>query len=73
MSDSGAGRFPGPERDFVGYGPEPPRVTWPGGALVAVNLVVNHEEGGEYSLADDGAAAAPTLVVPPTAAGCGEG
>ena len=54
MSDTDAGRFPGPERDFVGYGPEPPRVRWPGGALVAVNLVVNHEEGGEYSLADDG-------------------
>ena len=54
MSDTDAGRFPGPERDFVGYGPEPPRVRWPGGALVAVNLVINHEEGGEYSLADDG-------------------
>jgi len=54
MSDTDARPFPGPERDFVGYGPEPPRVTWPGGAVVAVNLVVNHEEGGEYSLADDG-------------------
>ena len=54
MTDADARPFPGPERDFVGYGPEPPRVRWPGGALVAVNLVVNHEEGGEYSLADDG-------------------
>jgi peptidoglycan/xylan/chitin deacetylase (PgdA/CDA1 family) len=45
---------PGPERDFVGYGPEPPSVVWPGGALVAINLVVNYEEGGEYSLLDDG-------------------
>jgi peptidoglycan/xylan/chitin deacetylase (PgdA/CDA1 family) len=54
MSDTDARPLPGPERDFVGYGPEPPRVRWPGGALVAVNLVVNHEEGGEYSLADDG-------------------
>jgi peptidoglycan/xylan/chitin deacetylase (PgdA/CDA1 family) len=44
----------GPQRDFVGYGPEPPRVRWPGGALVAVNLVVNYEEGGEYSLTEDG-------------------
>jgi peptidoglycan/xylan/chitin deacetylase (PgdA/CDA1 family) len=44
----------GPPRDFVGYGPEPPRVHWPGGALVAVNLVVNYEEGGEYSLPEDG-------------------
>ena len=31
----------GPERDFVGYGPQPPPVRWPGGALVAVNLVIN--------------------------------
>jgi peptidoglycan/xylan/chitin deacetylase (PgdA/CDA1 family) len=44
----------GPERDFVGYGPQPPDVRWPGGALVAVNLVVNYEEGGEYSLREDG-------------------
>ena len=39
MSDTDASPFPGPERDFVGYGPEPPRVRWPGGALVAINLV----------------------------------
>jgi peptidoglycan/xylan/chitin deacetylase (PgdA/CDA1 family) len=44
----------GPERDFVGYGPQPPLVVWPGGALVAINLVVNYEEGGEYALGDDG-------------------
>ena len=37
-------------RDFVGYGRHPPRVTWPGGVLVAVNLVVCYEEGAEYSL-----------------------
>ncbi len=40
----------GPPRDFVGYGQRPPRITWPGGALVAVNLVVCYEEGSEYSL-----------------------
>jgi len=45
---------PGPARDFVGYGPQPPDVRWPGGALVAINLVVNYEEGGEYSLLEDG-------------------
>src|SRR5579859_2936592 len=45
---------PGPARDFVGYGPEPPDFDWPSGARVAINLVVNYEEGGEYSLAEDG-------------------
>ncbi|MGE5132056.1 MAG: polysaccharide deacetylase family protein [Gemmatimonadota bacterium] len=44
----------GPARDFVGYGPRPPDFGWPGGARVAVNLVVNYEEGGEYSLSEDG-------------------
>ena len=45
---------PGPARDFVGYGPQPPDFQWPGGARVAINLVVNYEEGGEYSLNEDG-------------------
>ena len=45
---------PGPARDFVGYGPEPPDFDWPGGARIAINLVVNYEEGGEYSLNTDG-------------------
>lgn len=40
----------GPPRDFVGYGRRPPRIAWPGGGLVAVNLVVCYEEGAEYSL-----------------------
>ncbi|MDQ6882983.1 MAG: polysaccharide deacetylase family protein [Candidatus Dormibacteraeota bacterium] len=44
----------GPVRDFVGYGPNPPAVQWPGGAQLAVNLVVNYEEGAEYSIPDDG-------------------
>ena len=47
-------RSPGPDRDFVGYGPNPPDARWPGGAVVAINLVVNYEEGGEYALGDDG-------------------
>jgi putative urate catabolism protein len=34
-------------RDLVGYGPHPPAVTWPGGARIAVNFVLNYEEGGE--------------------------
>lgn len=34
-------------RDLVGYGPNPPKVEWPGGARIAINVVVNYEEGGE--------------------------
>ena len=34
-------------RDLVGYGENPPRARWPGGAKVAVQFVVNYEEGGE--------------------------
>jgi peptidoglycan/xylan/chitin deacetylase (PgdA/CDA1 family) len=40
---------PGPKRDFIGYGPDPPKVRWPDDAAIAVNLVVNYEEGSEYS------------------------
>jgi peptidoglycan/xylan/chitin deacetylase (PgdA/CDA1 family) len=46
---------PGPKRDLVGYGPNPPAVRWPGGERVAVNIVVNYEEGSEYAVvAGDG-------------------
>ena len=41
--------IPGPKRDFVGYGRRQPKVVWPNNAKVAVNLVVNYEEGSEYS------------------------
>ena len=39
-------------RDFVGYGLNPPVVEWPDGARIAVSVVVNYEEGSEYSLLD---------------------
>lgn len=39
----------GPRRDLLGYGSTPPRVVWPDEAAVAVSLVVNYEEGAEYS------------------------
>ena len=39
-------------RDFVGYGPNPPVVAWPNGAKIAVSVVVNYEEGSEYSILD---------------------
>jgi len=36
-------------RDFTGYGAEPPHAGWPGGARIAVNFVINFEEGSELS------------------------
>ena len=42
----------GPPRDFVGYGPRPPSIFWPGGKLIAVNFVICYEEGSEYSVLD---------------------
>lgn len=36
-----------PPRDLVGYGANPPDPQWPGGARVAVQFVVNYEEGAE--------------------------
>ena len=41
---------PGPARDFVGYADDPPDPTWPGGARLALNIVLNYEEGAEYGL-----------------------
>jgi OHCU decarboxylase len=35
------------QRDMRGYGQNPPDPKWPGGAHVAVQFVVNYEEGGE--------------------------
>ena len=34
-------------RDLQGYGAEPPDPKWPGGARIAVQFVINYEEGGE--------------------------
>jgi putative urate catabolism protein len=34
-------------RDLKGYGPTPPQANWPGGAKIAVQFVLNYEEGGE--------------------------
>jgi putative urate catabolism protein len=39
-------------RDLIGYGPNPPDPKWPGGARLAVNFVLNFEEGSEYSFGD---------------------
>ena len=37
-------------RDMVGYGRNPPDPRWPGAALLALNIVVNYEEGGESNV-----------------------
>jgi putative urate catabolism protein len=34
-------------RDLIGYGRTPPHAQWPGGARVALQFVLNYEEGGE--------------------------
>lgn len=48
--------FDGPPRDLVGYGEHPPVVRWNNDAKVAINIVVNEEEGSEKTFAmGDGA------------------
>jgi len=37
-------------RDLVGYGRDVPNADWPGGARIAVQFVLNYEEGGENSV-----------------------
>jgi len=37
-------------RDLIGYGANPPHAHWPGGARVALQLVLNYEEGGENNV-----------------------
>ncbi len=40
-------RYP---RDMIGYGATPPDAKWPGGAKLAVQIVLNYEEGGENNI-----------------------
>ncbi|NIA68693.1 allantoinase PuuE [Pelagibius litoralis] len=37
-------------RDLIGYGESPPDPAWPGGARIALQFVINYEEGGENSI-----------------------
>jgi allantoinase len=37
-------------RDLAGHGRNPPHAQWPGGARIAVQFVLNYEEGGENSV-----------------------
>jgi allantoinase len=52
MSDSSQ-KYP---RDFVGYGRQPPHAQWPGAARIAIQFVLNHEEGAENCVLDGDAA-----------------
>ncbi len=40
-------RYP---RDMTGYGANPPAANWPDGAKIAVQIVLNYEEGGENNI-----------------------
>jgi putative urate catabolism protein len=52
-------------RDLIGYGEYPPHPQWPGVARVAVNIVMNYEEGSEYSFLDgDGMSETSTAEAP---------
>lgn len=44
------------DRDLLGYGATPPTVQWPGDAAIAIQIVLNYEEGGENCLAHGDAA-----------------
>jgi OHCU decarboxylase len=44
MFDPATAPYP---RDLIGYGRNPPHARWPSGARIAVQFVINYEEGGE--------------------------
>ena len=52
-------RYP---RNMLGYGRTPPDPKWPGGAYVAVQLVLNYEEGGENNILHGDSASEAFLV-----------
>jgi len=57
---------PGPfPRDLVGYGGDPPHPRWPGDARLAVNFVINYEEGSEYNVPDGDGFSEGTLTEAP--------
>ena len=45
-----------PPRDLTGYGREPPHPRWPGDARIAVQFVINYEEGSENCILNGDAA-----------------
>ena len=44
------------QRDFIGYGQNPPHANWPNNAKLAVQFVINYEEGGENCILNGDAA-----------------
>ncbi len=50
MSDSVTPADSAYPRDLKGYGGNPPHARWPGGARIAVQFVLNYEEGAENSV-----------------------
>ena len=50
MKKKPAGVAPEYPRDLAGYGGSPPKAHWPGRARIAVQFVLNYEEGGENSV-----------------------
>ncbi len=48
-------------RDMVGYGRNPPHPEWPGGARIAVQFVINYEEGAENNILHGDAASESLL------------
>jgi len=47
MTDTARPPYP---RDLVGYGPRPPHAQWPQQARIALQFVLNYEEGGENNV-----------------------
>ena len=56
------------QRDLSGYADNPPDPKWPDGAKLALNFVINFEEGSEYNIADgDGFSEASLTEMPASA------
>ena len=51
IKDEYMNRYP---RDMIGYGAQPPFADWPNNAKIAVQFVLNYEEGGENYIYRDG-------------------
>ena len=50
MNDDRAPPLPAYPRDLVGYGRNPPHAAWPHKARIALQFVLNYEEGGENAV-----------------------